>query len=74
MRHRTKRQVAATAGTHYRIEPHDSRAFALYDERDNSLVGVFVYLKGAAYVAKRFAELELAVLAGVKACAEGAAA
>jgi len=74
MRRRTQNQIKATAGTHYRIEPHDSRAFALYDERDNSLVGVFVYLKGAAYVARKFAELEAAIIEGVKACADGAAA
>jgi hypothetical protein len=72
MRTRTKQQIKATEGTHYRIEPYDSRAFALFDERDETLVGVFVYLRGAAYVARKFAKLEKAIIAGVKACDEGA--
>ena len=72
MRRKTRRQRAATEGTPFRVEPHDSRAFALYDDRDGSLVGVFVYLKGAAYVAKRFAELEAAVRAAAVACTDGA--
>jgi hypothetical protein len=65
-RRRTKKQERATAGTGYRVEPHDSRAFALYDERNNELVGIFVYLRGAAYVARRFAELERALAAAAK--------
>jgi hypothetical protein len=73
MRHRTKRQIQATTGTHYRVEPHDSRAFALYDNDDGNLIGIFVYLKGAAYVARKLAQLESAVISGVKACVAGAA-
>ena len=63
-KYQTKRQQRATEGTGYTVEPHDSRAFALYD-RDGSLVAVFAYLKGAAAVAHRLAELERA-LEGIK--------
>jgi hypothetical protein len=66
----TRQQTKATAGTGYRVEPHDSRAFALYDDRNGALVGIFVYLKGAAYVARRLAELESAVIAAARAAAE----
>ena len=66
----TRQQKKATAGTGYRVEPHDSRAFALYDERSGDLVGIFVYLKGAAYVARRLADLESAVIAAARAAAE----
>jgi len=59
-RRQTKRQQQATEGTGYTVEPHDSRAFALYD-RDGSLVAVFMYLKGAANVAHRLVELERAL-------------
>jgi hypothetical protein len=44
--------------------------FALYDRRDDSLVGIFVYLKGAAYVARRFHELEEALSMAAVAAAE----
>jgi hypothetical protein len=67
MRRVTQRQAKATEGTPYRVEPHDSRAFALYDTRTGDLIGVFVYLKGAAYVARKLAELEMAVIAAVQA-------
>jgi hypothetical protein len=56
-RRQTKRQQDATAGTGYTVEPHDSRAFALYDH-NGSLVAVFSYLKGAEAVAHRLFELE----------------
>ena len=65
MRNQTQRQKA-TAGTGYRIEPHESRFFALYDE-DGELVGIFVYLKGAAYVARKMEELKTAVIAAAAA-------
>lgn len=68
----SKVAIKATAGTNYIVEPHDSRAFALYDKRDDSLVGIFVYLKGAAYVAKKFTELENAVMMAAEACERGA--
>ena len=57
---KTKRQEKAEAG-HYKIEPYDSRFYAVRDSRNGELVGVFVYLKGAAYVARKLTDLESAI-------------
>ena len=73
MRRQTRNQERATAGTAYRVDPHDSRSYALYDTRTHELVGVFVYLKGAAYVARRLADLEAALSAAVEHAAAGCA-
>ena len=70
----TRQQRKATDGTGYRAEPYDSRFFALYSDSTGELVGVFVYLKCAAYVARRLAEMERAVGRAVHAAEEGAAA
>ena len=71
MRTRSRQQEMATEGTGYRVEPYDSRAFALYEEATGDLVGVFVYLKGAAYVAKKLAALECALAQATQAIKEG---
>lgn len=70
MRTRSRQQINATEGTGYRVEPHDSRSFALYKERTGDLVGIFVYLKGAAYVAKKLSELENALTQAIEAAQE----
>jgi len=67
MRTRSRQQEMATEGTGYRVEPYDSRAFALYEETTGDLVGVFLYLKGAAYVAKKLAQLESALAQAMQA-------
>ena len=67
MRTRSRQQEMATEGTGYRVEPYNSRAYALYEEATGDLVGVFVYLKGAAYVAKKLAQLESALAQAMQA-------
>jgi len=71
MRIRSRQQVRATEGTGYRVEPYNSSAFALYEEATGDLVGVFVYLKGAKYVAKKLAALESALVQATQAIKEG---
>jgi len=56
MRRQTRRQQHATEGTGYSVKPYDSRFFALYD-RNEMLVAVFAYLKGASAVAHRLARI-----------------
>ncbi len=46
----TKREMI-TAGTPYRIESH-GRFFALHDTRSESLIGIFVYLRGVGEVVR----------------------
>ncbi len=46
----TKREMI-TAGTPYRIHSH-GKFFALRDTRSDSLIGIFVYLKGAGEVVR----------------------
>ena len=71
MRTRSRQQEMATVGTGYCVEPYNSRAYALYEEATGDLVGVFVYLKGAAYVAKKLAQLESALAQATQAIKEG---
>ena len=67
MRTRSRQQVRATENTGYCVEPYNSRAYALYEETTGDLVGVFVYLKGAKYVAKKLAALECALAQAMQA-------
>lgn len=64
----SRQQKQAVEGTCYRIEPYGDKYFALYDTRDESFVGVFVYLKGAANVVKLLVKMECESLATQSEC------
>lgn len=67
----SRQQKQAVEGTCYRIKPYSSKYFALCDTCDESLVGVFVYLKGAANVVKLLTKMECGSLATHSGCNRG---